>query len=141
MFNYANVSPFEMDSISDLPNIDNSNITLSKNYGLNLNFSISYDMTSFIKQHMLQFAECFQRQFEFDILGMFVYNPDAVSSLRERNLDYERLVLELKSFDFDTVVRKLSNAKKRLKATLSKLGYKDNAFVANEEDNFTIGSI
>lgn len=141
MFNYANVSPFEMDSISDLPDIDDSNIVLDKNYGLNLNFSVSYEMTNFIKQHMQQFAECFQKQFEFDMIGMFVYNPDAVSSLRERNLDYERLVLELKSFDFDTVIRQLSNAKKRMKATIAKLGYKDSSFVANEEDNFTIGSI
>jgi hypothetical protein len=50
-------------------------------------------------------------------------------------------MFELKSYEGDTVIKKLQSAYKRMRATLQKLGYKDNAFAANEEDNFTIGSI
>jgi hypothetical protein len=90
---------------------------------------------------MLQFAESFQRQFEYDTISLFAYNPDIQSLDRERNLDSDKLFLEIKSFDGDTVVKKLSSAKKRLRNTLAKLGYKDSAFSMNEDDNFQLGSI
>lgn len=141
MFNHANVTPFQIDSVSDLDDISESDFVFDKNFGLNLNFSISYDMTNFIKQHLLQFAETIQRQFEFDILNMYHYNPDAQSELRERNITKEKLMFELKSYDGETVIRKLKRAYKHIKATLNKLGCKDNAFKENEDDNFSIGSV
>lgn len=141
MYEYANITPFEIDDISDISDIDESDLVLDKTYGINLNFSISYDLTGFIKQHMLQFAESFQRQFEYDTISLFAYNPDIQSLDRERNLDPDKLFLEIKSFDGDTVVKKLAYAKKRLRNTLAKLGYKDSAFSMNEDDNFQLGSI
>jgi hypothetical protein len=144
MYEYANITPFEIDDISDISDIDESDLVLDKTYGINLNFSISYDLTGFIKQHMLQFAESFQRQFEYDTIGWFVYNPDIQSSGRQRNLnkfDSKDLMFELKSFEGNTIVRILASAKKKLRATLAKLGYKDSAFAANEDDNFQLGSI
>jgi len=141
MYKYANITPFEIDSISEISDISESNLVYNKTYGLNLNFSISYDLTNFIKQHMLQFAECFQKQFEYDIINLFAYNPDVQSLDRERNLDTDKLFLEIKSFDGDTVVKKLSSSKKRLRDILAKLGYKDSAFAVNEDDNFQLGSI
>lgn len=141
MYQYANVTPFEIDSISDLTDFDESDLVYNKNYGLNLNFSISYEMTDFIKQHMLQFAECFQRQFEFDMLSLFCYNPDAQSELRERNIDPDKLIFELKSFEGETVIIKLKRSFKSLRATLNKLGCRDSAFKKNQDDNFSIGSI
>jgi len=141
MYNYANITPFEIDSLSDLTDVDEGNLVYDKNYGLNLNFSISYDLTNFIKQHMLQLAECFQRQFEYDILSMYCYNPDAQSELRERNIDTERLMFELKSFEGDTVIKRLKSSYSIMRNTLDKLGYKDNAFKQNQEDNFSVGSI
>jgi len=141
MYNHANITPFEMDSVSDLDNITQDNLVYDKNYGLNLNFSISYDMTKFVNQHLIQFVETIQKQFEYDILNMFYSNPDAQSCLRERNITIDKLVFELKSFEGDTVINKLNKSYKRLRATLNKLGYKDNAFADNQDDNFTIGSI
>lgn len=90
---------------------------------------------------MLQFTECFQRQFEYDIASMLYYNPYSQSELRQRNINSKELIMELKSYEGDTIIRRLSSSYKRLKATLNKLGYKDNAFTENEDDNFTIGSI
>lgn len=141
IYNYANITPFQMASISDLTDIDSGNFVYDKTFGINLNFTISYELTSFINQHLLQFAECFQRQFEYDILSMFCYNPEAQSELRQRNIDKDKLFIELKSYDGDTVVKRLSASYKRLKSTLTKLGYKDNAFVENVDDNYIIGSI
>ena len=141
MYEYASITPFEIDDIADIADISESDLVFNKNYGINLNFSITYDLTDFVKQHMLQFAESFQRQFEYDILSIFAYNPDVQSLDRERNLDPDKLFLEIKSFDGDTVVSKLSAAKKRLISILKKLGYKDSAFVANEDDNYSIGSV
>lgn len=141
MNKYANITPFEMDSISDLPNIDESNFVYDKNYGLNLNFTISYDLTNFIKQHLMQFAEVFQRQFEYEMLSLFHYNPDAQSCLEERNVNIRELIPELKTFEGDTVIKKLKSSYKRMRATLKRLGYKDHALKANEEDNFDIMSI
>ena len=141
MYKYANIAPFEIDSVADLVDFSDADLIYDRNYGLNLNFSISYDLTSFIKQHMLQFAECFQRQFEYDILSMFAYNPDAQSELRERNIDFDKILFELKSFEGDTVIVKLKSCYKRLKSTLSKLGYKDNAFAENVDDNFEVYSV
>jgi hypothetical protein len=144
MYRYANITPFEIDDISDIADVSESNLVLDKTYGVNLNFSISYDLTDFVKQHMLQFAESFQRQFEHDTLSWFLYNPDIQSSGRQRNLnrfDSKDLLFELKSFEGNTVIRILTSAKKRLRATLAKLGYKDSAFAANEDDNFQLGSI
>ena len=139
MYSYANITPFAIDSVADLTDMDEGDLIYDKNYGLNLNFSISYDLTNFIKQHMLQFAEVFQKQFEYDILSMFTYNPDAQSELRERNIDSEKLMFELKSFEGDTVIRRLKAAYKSMESTLSKLN--DNAFKRNIKDNFSIGSI
>lgn len=141
MYKYANITPFEIDSLTDLSDIDESRLMYDKNYGLNLNFTISYSMTNFIKQHLVQFAECIQRQFEYDIISMMAYNPDVQICARERNINSENLMFELKSYEGDTVIKKLSAAYKRMRSTLQKLGFKDNAFDANEEDNFTIGSI
>jgi hypothetical protein len=141
MYRYANITPFQVDSVDDFADFDEGDLYYDRNYGLNLNFSISYSMTNFIKQHMNQFAECFQRQFEFDMIEMFAYNPEAESDLRERNINPERLFLELKSYEGDTVVRKLASAKKRMKATIGKLGFADNAFSENEDDNYEIGSV
>ena len=141
MFDYANITPFAVDSIADFSDFDSANLTYDRNYGINLNFSISYDLTDFIKQHMLQFTECFQRQFEYDIASMLYYNPYSQSELRQRNINSKELIMELKSYEGDTIIRRLSSSYKRLKATLNKLGYKDNAFTENEDDNFTIGSI
>jgi hypothetical protein len=141
MFKYANVTPFEISALSELAAITDSNLMYDRNYGINLNFTISYDLTNFIKQHMLQFAESFQKQFEYDIISMICYNPDAQVCARQRNINTEALLYELKSFESDTVIRRLTNAKKQLKATLQKLGFKDNAYAVNENDNYSIGSI
>lgn len=141
MFNYANITPFEMDSVSDLTDINTGNLVYDKNYGINLNFSVSYDLTSFIKQHLIQFAECIQQQFEYDIINVFCYNPNAKSDRSERIIDKDRLYLELKSYDGDTIIKRLRSSYKRLEATIEKLSYKDNAFARNEEDNFIIGSV
>ena len=141
MYKYANITPFEVASISNLSGVDESNLMYDRNYGINLNFTISYSMTGFIKQHLLQFAECIQRQFEYDIISMMCYNPDAQICARERNINTENLMFELKSYEGDTVIKKLQSAYKRMKATLQKLGYKDNAFAENEADNYTISSI
>ena len=141
MYKYADITPFEIADISGITDIDSSNLSFSKNYGLNLNFSISYDLTNFVKQHLAQFAESIQRQFEYDMLTVFAYNSNIVSHRTERIINVEKAFLELKSFDGDTVVSKLVSSKKRLKTSLGKLGYKDTAFANNEEDNFSIGSI
>jgi hypothetical protein len=140
---WANITPFEMASLTDLPNITSSNLVYDKNYGLNLNFSISYDLTNFVKQHLTQFAECFQRQFEYDILNMFMYNAENQSNRTERNVLFNKtdLGFELKSFEGDTVIKKLASAMKRMKATIEKLGYKDSSFAENEKDAYTISSI
>lgn len=141
MYQYANITPFEIDDISDISDISESDLVYNKTYGINLNFSISYDMTNFVKQHMLQFAECFQKQFEYDIINIFAYNANISSNRPERVLNTDRMFLEVKSFDGDTVVKNLFSAKKRLRNTLAKLGYKDSAFSVNEDDNFQLGSI
>lgn len=141
MYQYANITPFEISAISGLVNFDEGNLVYDKNYGINLNFSISYDLTNFVKQHLTQFAECIQRQFEYDVLNMFCFNPDAQVDLRTRNINKEQLLFELKSFEGDTVINKLRLALKRMKATLSKLGYKDDAFNENEKDAFEVSSI
>ena len=141
MFDYANITPFEIDSVSDLSNFDESFLVYDKNYGINLNFTISYSMTNFINQHMSQFCECIQRQFEYDILNMFLNNPDVQIGSRERNVNYEVINYELKSYEGETVINKLKRAYKRMSATITKLGYKDNSFIPNEDDNFSIGSI
>lgn len=141
MFKYANITPIEFSSISDLSTIDSSNLVYNKNYGINLNFTISYSLTNFIKQHLVQFAECIQKQFEYDMVSMMCYNPDAQICAREMNVNTERLMFELKSYEGDTVIKRLSSAYKQMKATLKRLGYKDQAFTVNEDDNFSIGSI
>lgn len=141
MFKYANITPIEFSSISDLSTIDSSNLVYDKNYGMNLNFTISYSLTNFIKQHLVQFAECIQKQFEYDMVSMMCYNPDAQICAREMNVNTERLMFELKSYEGDTVIKRLSSAYKQMKATLKRLGYKDQAFTVNEDDNFSIGSI
>ena len=141
MFNYANITPFEIDSVSDLSVFDESFLTYNKNYGINLNFTISYSMTNFINQHMSQLCECIHRQFEYDILELFLNNPDARISGRVRNVNDEILRYELKSFEGDTVINKLKKAYKRMKSTIDKLGYKDSSFVENIDDNFSLGSI
>jgi len=141
MYEYANITPFEIDEISDIADVSESNLTYGKTYGINLNFSISYDLTDFVKQHMMQFAESFQRQFEYDILSVFAYNSNIVSNRTERIINTDRAFLELKSFESDTVIKKLTLSKKKLRNTLAKLGYKDNAFAINEDDNYQIGSV
>ena len=141
MFNYANVTPFMMDTVSDLSNITSGNLVYDRNFGININFSISYSLTNFIKQHILQFAECFQKQFEYDMLSLFVYNPSIRANLNERNIDRDSLFLELKSLEGDTVIKKLNASYKRMRSTIDKLGYRDNAFVRNEPDSFIIGSV
>ena len=141
MYKYANITPFEIDEIADIADISESNLNFDKTYGINLNFSISYDLTDFVKQHMLQFAESFQRQFEYDILSVFAYNSNIVSNRTERIINTDRAFLELKSFESDTVIKKLTLSKKKLRNTLAKFGYKDNAFAINEDDNYQIGSV
>jgi hypothetical protein len=141
MFKYSNITPIAFDTLSDLTDIDNTFLVYDKNFGLNLNFTISYSLTNFIKQHLTQFAECIQKQFEYDIISMMCYNPDAQICARQRNLNTENLMFELKSYEGDTVIKRLSSAYKQMKSTLKRLGYKDQAFTENEDDNFTIGSI
>lgn len=141
MFRYANITPIEFSAISDLSDIDSSLLIYDSNYGLNLNFTVSYSLTNFIKQHLVQFAECIQKQFEYDTISMMCYNPDVQICARERNLNTENLMFELKSYEGDTVVKRLASAYKQMKATLKRLGYKDNAFTINEDDNYSIGSI
>jgi len=141
MFKYANITPIAFDSVSDLSDIESSHLIYDKNYGLNLNFTVSYSLTNFIKQHLVQFAECIQKQFEYDIISMMCYNPDAQICARERNLNTENLMFELKSFESDTVIKRLKSAYSQMKATLKRLGYKDHAFTVNEDDNYSIGSI
>ncbi|HEY5590683.1 MAG TPA: hypothetical protein VIK55_06655 [Paludibacter sp.] len=141
MFKYANVTPIAFDAVSDLADIESSHLVYDKNYGLNLNFTISYSLTNFIKNHLVQFAECIQKQFEYDIISMMCYNPDAQICARERNLNTENLMFELKSYEGDTVIKRLASAYKQMKATLTRLGYRDQAFSVNEDDNYSIGSI
>lgn len=143
MDKYASITPFEIDSVDNLATIDDGDLTYDRTYGLNLNFSVSYDMTQFITQHMRQLAECFQRQFEYDILNLFYYNPDAQVCLKERNINYnaEKILFEIKSFEGNTVAMNLRSAYKRMKATIAKLGQKDSAFIENEDDNFTVYSM
>lgn len=141
MFKYANITPVEFSALSDLTDIDDSHLVYDKNYGLNINFTISYSLTNFIKQHLSQFAECIQKQFEYDMISMMCYNPDAQICARERNINTESLLFELKSFESDTVIKRLSSAYKQMKTTLKRLGYKDQAFTVNEDDAFSIGSI
>lgn len=141
MYKYANITPIEMDSFSDLSNIDSSNLVYDRNYGINLNFSISYDMTDFIKQHLKQLAECIQRQFEHDIITLFAYNPDVQSNREERNMQQDKLMYELKSMESETIIKKLNRSLKKMKATFDKLACRDIAFADNVENNFEIGSV
>jgi hypothetical protein len=141
MFKYANVTPIEFSAVSDLTNITESNLVYDRNYGLNINFTISYALTNFVKQHLVQFAECIQKQFEYDMISMMCYNPDVQISAREMNLNTENLMFELKSFETDTVVKRLKTAYSQMKSTLKRLGYKDQAFTTNEDDAYQIGSI
>jgi hypothetical protein len=140
MFRYANITPIEFSAIADLTDID-SQLVYDKNYGINLNFTVSYSLTNFIKQHLAQFAECIQKQFEYDMISMMCYNPDAQICARERNLNTENLIFELKSYEGDTVIKRLASAYKQMKTTLIRLGYRDQAFTVNEDDNYSIGSI
>lgn len=140
-YEYAHITPFECAVGTDLNTIDTDDFVTDKNFGINLNFSISYDLTDFLKQHETMFAEAYQLQFVYNMLDLFVNNPDARSNLNQRNIDIDNTLYELKNYDGHTIIRRLRSAQKQLRASFQKLSYKDSAFETNDEDDYLVGTI
>jgi len=140
-YKYAHITPFECAVDTDLNTIDEDDLVYTKNFGLNLNFTISYDLTDFLKQHEMMFAQCYQLQLVRNLLDVFKNNPEVRSNLNQRNVDLDNLAYELTSYDGDTVVRKLRDSYSKLNASFKKLSCKDPAFEENEENEFDEGTV
>ena len=99
----------------DLNNPDN--VTLeSVNFGLNLNITVKCNLTEFITQNRLQFAESFNYLLATKLLKELEGNPEAKINRNERNIDLEQVRFQLYNADkgSETVVKQLKRAYTKL---------------------------
>jgi hypothetical protein len=91
----------------------------NETHGLGLDISLDCDLTQFYVSNRLAFADVLQRQFEYNALEMFFYNPEARSNLKDRNINMEAVLAELKSDTPYSVVSRLSRAYTKLRKSLN----------------------
>ena len=99
-------------------------------YGLGLDFSIYADLTQFIKSNIQSFAEVLHLEWQYQILEMFIMNPDVQFSGIERSMIDEKkreiIYAELHNTEkgVDSLVKRRFYAYKKLIKSLESKGDK-----------------
>ena len=137
---YTDIYPFEVaNTTTDFVN-DVSAYTVNS-YGLGLDYSIYADLTQFILTNISMFAEVIQLQWQYDILELFLLNPEVKLNLNQRNIDRnetrEILLGELKSETAYSLASRLSRAYKNL---LKSLDFGDITLPGDDEQFITFNS-
>lgn len=94
----------------------------TNNYGLGLDFSVFADLTPFILANKQMFAECIQFQWQYEVLNMFLFNPDVMINNNQRNIDRnvirENLLIELRGDQRHSLSSQMDRAYKTLVKSL-----------------------
>ncbi len=134
---FIEVLPFEVANTTTnfLQDIDGYT---SNSYGLGLNMSIKADLTNFIKQNKLTFAETIQLQFGYNMLEMFYNNSEERSNRDSKHIalteDTKKIILgELKSENEHSLVSRLNKSYWRLRKSLK---FGDVALPCDDEESY-----
>ena len=143
--NAFDVLPFEAVIGSNLNDINDSNFKFTTTFGMNFKITIESNLNYFAKTNINAFAKCVQLQTAYTLLENALGNVNAKSNRFERNqtvfFDEKMLSYELKSFEGDTLIKRLKSAYKELKGSIEGLAKFDIGLQKYYEDNYDIGSV
>lgn len=100
---YLEIHPFfvneELVNIEDenlhLWNIENNQYTYDNNYGLNLEITVSCDITDFIIEQRMMFQDVIAKQVAVDMLREFAYNPNVRTNRHSVNASRLDILYEI----------------------------------------------
>lgn len=96
---YLEVHPFkvnnELKDGTDLWDVDNNIYTYNNNYGLNLDISVSCDITDFIISQKMLFVDVIAKQTAIDMLREFAYNPNVRTNRHSINASRLDILYEI----------------------------------------------
>ena len=99
MTKYVRISPFRVEVGNDwdgtLWNIADNLYTNTLNYGINVQFSIGCDLTGFIIDQRMIFAEVIQKQVASDCLRAIALNPNVRVNRNQANVGRDNILYEL----------------------------------------------
>lgn len=141
-YRHAHINPFfAAMSLTDLNQVATDGITYSSNYGINLNLTIEYDPTNWVKVHLKNMAETIQLQWGYNMLRLLLDNPEGRSNRLQRIVNKETIDFETSSFEGYTVIKRLSASYKKLETSVRRLGLYDECFAESEDPLFDTGSV
>jgi len=130
--------PFTANDISDINDFNKMQPVDNKNYGMNLNVTVGFDLTDFILQHLNELGEVVKLQWAMDMLEKMLFNSEVRTNRNERNVNDDLLKFDLKAQDGNAFWKKFRNAKKKIDNSLVTLSKKDNAFERVEVNNYEL---
>jgi hypothetical protein len=136
---YVDILPFEVPNTTiDFTSINSFGLN---NYGLGLDFSVFADLTPFILTNIQMFAETVHLQWQYDILQMFLTNPDIEINANQRNIDSanirELLLIELKGDTKHSLASQLERAYRML---VKSLDFNEVALPGENDNSITFNS-
>jgi len=135
-YKYFDVIAFEAPVGTDLNTLDESSFRWDTNFGINLNFTIGYDLTEFVIENKRSFKEVWQLQAAFDLLTSMKVNAGIRSNRNQRAINIEEHIDEINFQLVDltnyTLAKRLESAYKKLKAALNRIAQTDSALRVNK---------
>jgi hypothetical protein len=114
----------------------------TNSYGLGLDYSVYANLTQFILDNKQAFVDVIHLQWQYDILELFMLNPEVRVNLEGRNIEKEEirnyLIGELKSENENSLVSRLNIAYKRLRK--NSLNFDEVALPGENEQTITFNS-
>ena len=96
---YLEVHPFKVNQEllqdNQLWDVDNNIYTYDNNYGLNLDISVSCDITDFIIAQKMLFVDVIAKQVAIDMLREFAYNPNVRTNRHSINASRPDILYEI----------------------------------------------
>ena len=131
---YLNIQPFIADTSTPLTEIKEGEFRYGTNWGLSLDFTVCQDLTTWINRNLEKFSKGIQLQYTYDLLEEMVYNANDRSNTKQRNTQSSRLAeIEIINLENDTVIKRLTDEKKKLKKTVEQLSVNDQSFAKKED--------
>lgn len=116
---YVSAEDYTKEETLQLWNIDNNTYAYDNNFGLNLDVTVSCDLTDFIIEQRTLFLDALQLQMAADMLREFAYNPNVRTNRHSINASRVDILYELDgdstSFKKSGVNYRLDNALKAIR--------------------------
>ena len=88
--------------------------------GLNFNVSCYLDSSNYISNNIVDFARAWQLQFAYDVIRMYLYNPNTRANNVERNLKSNLLEVEAVDTNLETIAKRYTAEIKEVMKSINK---------------------